>query len=448
MRSTILLTAALSLVSGPSMVMGRMRWFERDDKPVFLHPRRFGQEQPAVIQKLASACDGAVCGVLSGQAVSPLLAAQGECTQQDMADAIIDASRQFDEATQTNMIAIAQEYRQVEKNTPPDFTTNPPTNRNSVYCQKAPANAELAGLVQAQDPANDPELFFDPATKATVNLGDQANTTPFDDASSSATRQKRSTKVVARADSVGTFGSCTKPEITFGTGFDGRTESSFRTGNRLSYDRGSALNIDTVTTFICDALQNTCGADATAIANCAKGAAAAKKAATGTGAQADAFNAVFGLDTNFSALNAVPVSGSATNAAAAAVSTTKAASSAATAGSTSGTDFGTCSTPQIEFGQGFDGRRETSFQPVDKNSFNHGSAQAIDIISQFVCDQLTNSCKANQAAKDLCQQARTAADGAAAKTGAQADAFNAVMGISTNFASVGVFDDQGRPVSS
>jgi len=54
-----------------------------------LYPRRFGQEQPAVLQKLRDACPGQVCGNLAGQAVSPLLAAQPECSQQDMADAII-----------------------------------------------------------------------------------------------------------------------------------------------------------------------------------------------------------------------------------------------------------------------------------------------------------------------------------------------------------------------
>lgn len=29
-------------------------------------------------------------------------------------------------------------------------------------------------------------------------------------------------------------------------------------------------------------------------------------------------------------------------------------------------NFGTCTTPQIEFGAGFDGRNETSYRPVDK----------------------------------------------------------------------------------
>ena len=83
--------AALYVLGSSQQVFGRMRWMERDDKPVFLHPRRFGQEHPAVIDKLSSACEGQVCGVLAGAAITPLLAAQGECTQQDMADQIISA---------------------------------------------------------------------------------------------------------------------------------------------------------------------------------------------------------------------------------------------------------------------------------------------------------------------------------------------------------------------
>jgi hypothetical protein len=70
----------------------RIRWAERDGHAILLHPRRFGQEHPPVIDKLSSACAGNVCGVLAGQAITPLLAAQGECTQQDMADAIIGVS--------------------------------------------------------------------------------------------------------------------------------------------------------------------------------------------------------------------------------------------------------------------------------------------------------------------------------------------------------------------
>ncbi|KAJ3481508.1 hypothetical protein NLJ89_g12206 [Agrocybe chaxingu] len=178
-KSNFGLTLSVLLAFTSEQALGREQWLERDGRAVNLYPRRFGQEQPAVLQKIREACPGQVCGVLAGQAVTPLLAAQPECTQQDMADAIIDASKQFDAATAALMVAAAIEYRQVEKNTPPDFTTNPPSLRNSVFCQKAPKNPELNGLVQAQDPSNDPELFFDPALKATVRRGSQANTSPF-----------------------------------------------------------------------------------------------------------------------------------------------------------------------------------------------------------------------------------------------------------------------------
>ncbi|KZV68297.1 hypothetical protein PENSPDRAFT_582564, partial [Peniophora sp. CONT] len=110
-------------------------------------------------------------------------------------------------------------------------------------------------------------------------------------------------------------------------------------------------------------------------------------------------------------------------------------------------NFGTCTTPQIEFATGFDNRKETSFEPVDKTSFNHGSAQNIDIITQFICDTLTNSCKADAQAKATCATAKAAASAKPAKTGAQADAFNAAFGITTNFAAVASVSDQGVVIS-
>ncbi len=101
------------------------------------------------------------------------------------------------------MINIAVQFRQAEKNTPPvghfkcfialhssdghyyqDFSVQPNVNRHSVFCQKAPKNAQLNGLVQAQDPANDPNVFFDPATKSSVTKGSQPNTLPFGTAGS------------------------------------------------------------------------------------------------------------------------------------------------------------------------------------------------------------------------------------------------------------------------
>lgn len=350
-----------------------------------------------MIDKLSSACPGQVCGTLAGQAITPLLAAQGECTQQDMADSIIDAAQQFDDATKQNMIQLAIEYRQAEKNTPPDFTTNPPTNRNSVFCQKAPKNAELNGLVQAQDPANDPDAFFDPATKATVKKGSQANTFPF-----------------------------------------GQSGSS---GNSSSSASASASS-SAVTTSSAAAGNNAAAATTTSDASAT--ASASDAATTGTDCVVTVTATVTATATD-EASSSVATDSASSSASATTSASNAAASSTASAGAIG--DFGKCTVPQIEFGVGFDNRKETSFQPVDKTSYNHGSAQGIQIITDFICDTLTNSCGADQTAKDTCRQAETAALAAPAKTGAQADAFNAVFGITTQFANVAEVDDKGQVVA-
>jgi hypothetical protein len=81
-------------------------------------------------------------------------------------------------------------------------------------------------------------------------------------------------------------------------------------------------------------------------------------------------------------------------------------------------------------------------------SYNHGSAQNIDIISKFICDTLVNSCGADQTARTTCGSAAAAADQRTSKTGEQADAFNAFFLIKTNFAAITPLDDQGRPVDA
>ncbi|KAG5724694.1 hypothetical protein E4T56_gene3752 [Termitomyces sp. T112] len=484
---------AFSILAASQLALARERWPERDGHAVRLHPRRFGQEHPAVIDKISTACPGQVCGNLAGQAITPLLAAQPECSQQDMADTIIDAGKQFDATTQSNMIMLAIEYRQTEKNTPPDFSVNPPASRNSVFCQKAPKNPQLNGLVQAQDPANDPSLFFDPATKTTVKKGDQPNTFPFGGNSTAVATSAAARTTISSTDTavlavssattsfsivgdttasvpsvtstasssgIGNFGKCSVPKIEFGVGFDGRKETSFQPVDKTSYNHGSAQNIIIIIQFICDTLTNSCGADQTAKDTCASAMTAASAAKAGTGFQADAFNAVFGITTNFGAVasvdnqgNIIPGTGNGTTLtvpdSGSGSATTTGSSLSATAKSLGGIgDFGKCTVPQIEFGVGFDNRKETSFQPVDKTSYNHGSAQNIDIITQFICDNLVNSCGADATSRATCASAKAAADTAAAKTGAQADKFNAVFGIKTNFASVSVVDDKGNVISA
>ncbi|KAH8118038.1 hypothetical protein DFH11DRAFT_1541287 [Phellopilus nigrolimitatus] len=394
---TLIPFVALSILTMSEQALGRERWLERDSKFVSLHPRRFGQEHPAVIDKLSSACSGQVCGTLAGSAISTLLGAASECAQQDQADDIIDAAAQFDNATAANMIALAVEFRQVEKNTPPDSSTNPPTNRNSVFCQTAPRNAQLNGLVQAQDPANDPNVFFDPATSSSVTLGSQANTFPF--------------------------------------GTNGASSSNSTSSNSTSSDTvPSAIDPATATAEV-------------VLAARAKADAAPCADSLVTVAVSSAESAV---STDASPLVTQTVSAAASDVTAtdAAVTATSAAAAASNTAAASGVgNFGSCTTPQIQFGVGFDNRKETSFEPVDQTSFNHGSADNIDVITQFICNTLTNTCGADQTAKDTCTKATAAADAVTAKTGGQADAFNAAFGITTNFASVAEVDDQGNVVS-
>lgn len=140
---------------------------------------------------------------------------------------------------------------------------------------------------------------------------------------------------------------------------------------------------------MCDTLTNTCAADQTAKATCQKAITAANGQTAKTGAQADAFNAVFGKTTNFAAVAVVDDTGkvisggssAATTAAAAATTvtanaaaaatTSAAAASTSTASSSGIGNFGKCSVPQIEFAVGFDNRKETSFEPVDKSTLSY-----------------------------------------------------------------------------
>jgi hypothetical protein len=316
--------------------------------------------------------------------------------------------------------------------------------------------------------------------------------------------------------SLGDFGSCTVPEISFAVGFDNRKETSFEPTNLVDYNHGSADNIDIITNFMCDQLVNSCKADATAQATCAKAAAAADTQLPGTGFQADAFNAVMGIETNFGAIDVVTdqgttlgVDGTNTGAAAAATSaisvatdsavaatttaaavdatssadcppatvtvtvsaaadattsaaaTSVAATTTSAAAATAATDaasavstdsvsqignFGSCTIPQIQFGVGFDGRTETAFEPTNQVDYNHGSADNIAVITQFMCNNLVNTCGADATAKATCATATTAAANAltgTVPTGKQADAFNAVFGIETNFAAVDVISNTG-----
>lgn len=94
-------------------------------------------------------------------------------------------------------------------------------------------------------------------------------------------------------------------------------------------------------------------------------------------------------------------------------------------------DFGSCTDPSIIFAAGLDGRTEEAFAPSNEADFNHGSAQRIGIISSFICQRLSDSCKAPAETVDACQSGADAAN-AATQDQTAADVFNAALGVSAN----------------
>ncbi|KAI1852283.1 hypothetical protein JX265_006333 [Neoarthrinium moseri] len=94
-------------------------------------------------------------------------------------------------------------------------------------------------------------------------------------------------------------------------------------------------------------------------------------------------------------------------------------------------DFGQCD-PSIDFQLGRAGRKadEGTFLPVDP-LVAQGQQDALNpnIITNRVCDQLTNVCNANAAAVALCEDAQAQVAALGTKDASTADAFNAALGF-------------------
>ncbi|KAK1622347.1 hypothetical protein BDP81DRAFT_334411 [Colletotrichum phormii] len=94
-------------------------------------------------------------------------------------------------------------------------------------------------------------------------------------------------------------------------------------------------------------------------------------------------------------------------------------------------DFGKC-TPTMDFQLGRTGRKpdQGTFLPTD-TLVAKGQQDALNpnIITNRICDQLTNVCEANQAAKDQCQQAKAQVSAAGVKDASAATMFNSALGF-------------------
>ena len=94
-------------------------------------------------------------------------------------------------------------------------------------------------------------------------------------------------------------------------------------------------------------------------------------------------------------------------------------------------DFGLCN-PSISFEFGRAGRDddEGTFLPIDA-LVAQGQQDALNpnIITNRVCDQLTNVCEANDAAKALCESAQALVQSLGTKDATTAAAFNEALGF-------------------
>ncbi|OIW25662.1 hypothetical protein CONLIGDRAFT_708347 [Coniochaeta ligniaria NRRL 30616] len=94
-------------------------------------------------------------------------------------------------------------------------------------------------------------------------------------------------------------------------------------------------------------------------------------------------------------------------------------------------DFGQCS-PAMDFKLGRPGRKadEGTFLPTDP-LVAKGQQDALNpnIITNRICDQLTNVCDANAAAVALCATAQAAVSAAGTKDATTADLFNKALGL-------------------
>ncbi|CAK5268512.1 unnamed protein product [Mycena citricolor] len=160
---------------------------------------------------------------------------------------------------------------------------------------------------------------------ATQNAAANAITVTYGTIASSAT------PTVTASD----FGSCGRPEIEFGPGFDGNAGNTFRATDQASYPAASSADINSVANSICNALATTCGADIVGRTTCNNALTAISSQPSDQGIAADVFNAIFGVGTNFRNMGSISVSATASSAPAIVTSSTQIATSSSAVTSTS-----------------------------------------------------------------------------------------------------------------
>ncbi|EUC51318.1 hypothetical protein COCMIDRAFT_31456 [Bipolaris oryzae ATCC 44560] len=340
------------------------------------------QNNPAKIQDPVFALLGAAAAAEGAGDI-----ADADCLQLAVADQAFTNAK---EAGDVEGMTMALIFRALERNTGS-------VGLKSVPCESIQAvNPEIAALQQHQDPAAD---------------GAQA------------LNKQIAEELARQIASIGGDPSLANEASTFAPGEIGDPTGAGNTCDDATDDAGC---INTLGLRVDDLSEAEIAAAVADVKGAANGAAngAAKGAAKGAAADNKAAEEQAVSCGNEAAASAGHAAAAQDNAAAAqdgaAAAKDDAVSSKASA------DFGNCD-PTIVFGLPSDGRKEDAFEPSDLSTFNHGSAQKIAIISNFICSQLANKCDASASAVSTCDAAASAANGLEGQ--AAATAFNTALGL-------------------
>jgi hypothetical protein len=333
---------------------------------------RFGQEQ-VPIQAISAVQGGApgAAATVAGAAISDLLGAANSCAKLTRADQIFTELGGGADA-----LAAAIGMVTAEKN------TNPFANGNvQNLCADAtlPVTPELRGIT----PLIDPDVDTDGGVAA---LSAQTAAAPL------------------AADGLSVF------DLVSQAGFGDIVAGQDAAGGAVAAAAGG---------------NNDVGAGG----NAANGTA---DAAAGQADQADDAAAGQADQTGDAAACAAPVvAAPAANETADAGNGDNAAAGGAATGDLAGADFGKC-TPTITF-QGGEGNRpdtEFTFQIADPLARGgQGEALNPNIITNALCNQLTNVCEANDAAITACLAAKAQVEAAGTRNKSTADLFNTALGF-------------------
>lgn len=323
--------------------------------------------------------------------------ADPDCLQQATADQAFTNAKA---AGDVNGMTFALIYRALERNTGS-------VGLASVPCASIKAvNPEIAALQQHQDPAS---------------------------TGAAALNKQIATTLAAQISAIGGDPTLANEASTFAPGQAGDPTAK---GNTCDDDADDAGCINTLGLRVDDLTQAEALAAATGGAG-AGNAAAGNGTANAGNANANAGNAAgnaacaaTGNANAGSAANNTASGNANSGAAGNAQGSGNAAAGAATGAATGAASFGSCTDPTITFSQApSDGRQEAAFEATDLTNFPHGSALGIGVISSFICDQLVNKCKADQAAVDQCDKADAAVKASGLKGQAAADSFNQALGF-------------------